>query len=408
MSCGCSSKVNCTCNQCTSCPTVCVELLVSNSWNVPACGSSAILAVDGLTSVLVGAYVFNPTYGYFRITGFNSLNGQITVINECIEGNATPGTTVSADTTFIFSGPPSTAAVSIIDSFVMPACSGSVVVEVSGRPSVVIGAYIYTPDVGWLEITAYDESTNLMTLKNNCTTGNVAAGSAVVAGSTFIFVAPPFNVEFIYNGGTSGGAVNAQTLTFVGTPTAYFTGMTILWKAGLTSTAASPTINVNGFGPIVMVDETLTGLPPGVIVTNTQYTMTYNGTNFVITSPTSSLQVSYTPTITTNGGGPISSTVIDNANWTFNFGSRTILLTLLFSTDMTLAVAPTIVSASIPFTSNDYVIKAGYVNDNANGTGIITVAPAGTVVTFTKDVAGSVYNASAVRVFGVQITFKVT
>lgn len=236
MSCGCSSsKSRCGCTEsCVTCPTVCVVLTVSNSWNIPACGSNAILAVDGLTSVLVGAYVYNPDFGSFKIVGFNSLNGQITVENECIDGNASPGTTVPADTEFIFSSAPTSAAVSILDAWITPACSGTEVVTVSAHPSVVIGTYLYNPDYGWYEITAYDPNTNILTLKNNCSTGNIAAGSAVPAGTVFIFTDPPYNTEFIYNGGTSAGAVNAQTLTFVSTLAAYFTGMTVLFTAGLT------------------------------------------------------------------------------------------------------------------------------------------------------------------------------
>lgn len=114
MSCGCRSSScsssNCSCSNCSpcepECATVCSALTISNSWNVPACFSSAVLSVPGLTTVLIGAYIWNPTYGWFRITGFDSVNGQLTIYNECITGNATAGTVVPSDTQFVFGAPP--------------------------------------------------------------------------------------------------------------------------------------------------------------------------------------------------------------------------------------------------------------------------------------------------------------
>lgn len=410
MSCGCSPRVKCTCSttDCvTTCPNVCTVLTVSNSWNMPACGSSAILAVDGLTSVLVGAYVYNPDVGYLRITGFNSLNGQITVENECIDGNIEPGATIPADTEFIFASAPSTAATTILSSWVVPACSASVVVTISGRSSIVIGSYIYTPAFGWFQITAFDPDTNLLTIKNNCSTGNAAAGTAVVAGTVFIFTDPPYNTEFIYNGGTSAGSANAQTITFVSTATAYFTGMKILFKAGLSSTVASPTVDVNGFGPIVLVDQTLVALPANVIRVNVQYEILYNGTNFVVVSPASTPIITYSPTLTTDGTGAFATNVFTESNWQFDFTSRSCSLNLLFSTSMAGLVTATYVAASLPFTaSNSFTIPA-YVNDVAAGSGNAAVS-ANTTVRFKKDVAGTAYSASTGRIFGVEGTFKVT
>lgn len=110
-SCGCNkcSCKTCTCSTtCPDCTVVCAALVVQNAWNVPACDASAVLSVPGLTTVLIGSYVWNPTYGWFRITAFDSVNGQITVINECIEGNADPGTVVPALTVFVFGAPPGT------------------------------------------------------------------------------------------------------------------------------------------------------------------------------------------------------------------------------------------------------------------------------------------------------------
>jgi len=79
---------------------------VDNSWNVPACGESAVLSVAGLKSVEIGGFVWNSEYGYFEITAFNAATGEITVINNCTEGNAAAGTNVPACTDFIVTAPP--------------------------------------------------------------------------------------------------------------------------------------------------------------------------------------------------------------------------------------------------------------------------------------------------------------
>src|SRR4030067_2607388 len=88
----CGTLQTCSCQTlCPECSQICSALIVNNAWNVPACGSSAVLSVPGLTVALLGSYIWNPTYGWFRITGFDSVNGQLTVLNECLTGNAAPG-----------------------------------------------------------------------------------------------------------------------------------------------------------------------------------------------------------------------------------------------------------------------------------------------------------------------------
>lgn len=103
--CGSYSSCGCT-KECPSCAAVCASLQVNNAWNVPACSAQAVLSVPGLTTLLIGSYVWNPTYGWFRVTAFDSVNGQVTVINECLAANAAPGTVVPALTEFIFGTPP--------------------------------------------------------------------------------------------------------------------------------------------------------------------------------------------------------------------------------------------------------------------------------------------------------------
>jgi hypothetical protein len=106
----CSSCSSCSCSSCTStataCTEICTALVISNAWNVPACSASAVLSVPGLETLLVGSYLWNPTYGWFRVTAFDSVNFQITVYNECFAANAAAGTVVPAGTQFVFGAPP--------------------------------------------------------------------------------------------------------------------------------------------------------------------------------------------------------------------------------------------------------------------------------------------------------------
>lgn len=105
MGCGCTSPCSCSSSS-SNCSEVCTAIVVTNSWNVPACDESAVLVVSGLKTVLIGSWIYNPTYGYFKITAFNSVTKQLTVLNECSSGNADPGTVVSVGTKFILSAPP--------------------------------------------------------------------------------------------------------------------------------------------------------------------------------------------------------------------------------------------------------------------------------------------------------------
>lgn len=178
----------CVCPQCTA---VCTALVVSNSWNVPACGAEAVLSIPGLTTVLIGAYIYNPTYGRFRITAFDSVNQQVTVINECLSGNAAPGTVVPALTSFIFSAPPSSGDATNISSWSIPTCDNTATIETAGLTNVVIGSYLWNPTYGYFQVAAFDSSNGEITVLNECFAENAAALTVVPAGTTFLFVDTP-------------------------------------------------------------------------------------------------------------------------------------------------------------------------------------------------------------------------
>lgn len=84
------------------------ELTIANSWNIPDCGGSAVLSVSGLRGLLIGSYLWNGSYGYFQVIGFNAATNQVTIQNNCNDGNAEVGTQVPACSEFVVVDPPST------------------------------------------------------------------------------------------------------------------------------------------------------------------------------------------------------------------------------------------------------------------------------------------------------------
>lgn len=83
-----------------------VGLRIESAWNIPKFGASAVLSVPGTSVVPVGAVLWHPTYGYFKISGFDSDQRLLTLTNEGASGNLPPGTQVPACTVFTVSPPP--------------------------------------------------------------------------------------------------------------------------------------------------------------------------------------------------------------------------------------------------------------------------------------------------------------
>jgi len=81
-------------------------LQIQSAWNIPSCGSSAVLSVPGLTAASVGSTIWHESYGYFEIIAYDVIGQTITIQNNCTEGNAAPGTQVASCTTFTISPPP--------------------------------------------------------------------------------------------------------------------------------------------------------------------------------------------------------------------------------------------------------------------------------------------------------------
>lgn len=81
-------------------------LNVANSWNVPACGGASTLSIPGLSDIVIGSYLWHPTYGYYQVLAFNPSNSQVVVQNNCTANNAAIGTQIPACTAFVVTDPP--------------------------------------------------------------------------------------------------------------------------------------------------------------------------------------------------------------------------------------------------------------------------------------------------------------
>lgn len=82
----------------------------TNSWNVPLCGQTSILNVDGVQGVSIGSYLWHTNYGYFEVTSVDTDKGQIGITNNCNTGNADVGTQIPACTCFVVTAAPADAA----------------------------------------------------------------------------------------------------------------------------------------------------------------------------------------------------------------------------------------------------------------------------------------------------------
>jgi hypothetical protein len=98
----------CTCSVQT-CAEVCSALTIKSSWNIPACQDIATVYVPGLEKIQLGSYLWNAGYGYFLVQAINPFNNQLTIKNQCLNGNADAGTLVPSCTSFMVSAPPVTA-----------------------------------------------------------------------------------------------------------------------------------------------------------------------------------------------------------------------------------------------------------------------------------------------------------
>lgn len=82
------------------------------------------------------------------------------------------------------------------------------------------------------------------------------------------------------------GAADAAVITLSPVPASYVTGMVVRFKAIAANATTTPTINVNGLGAKTIVKTVNTALAANDILANQFVELIYDGTNFVMLSPT--------------------------------------------------------------------------------------------------------------------------
>lgn len=87
-------------------------------------------------------------------------------------------------------------------------------------------------------------------------------------------------------GGVDTGAANAYILNFTANFTAYADGIIIYWIPSNTNTSSASTVNVNGLGPVAILNQNGGTLAPGQIRANQVVQMMYQGTGFRLLSST--------------------------------------------------------------------------------------------------------------------------
>lgn len=279
--CGCGSWNSCTCSSSctttlTNCTDLCGSLIVQNSWNVPACDANATLTLPKLKNVLVGGYIWNPTYGYFYVTSFNAVTGEMVVTNLCNTGNATAGTIVPALTMFTLTAPPIEIdnLITVSNAWAMPACAGNVTLTTPNLKSALVGSNIWNPTVGYLEIVSYNTSTFELVVTNNCVAGNAAPTTAVLAGALFTVTPEPAGGEDLSwspvvsaaSGTISAQTINEATYNKVGN-LRHFT-VSVSFTTSATPASIGITLPTAAIGMNGSVNLIGAGADAGVVITN--------------------------------------------------------------------------------------------------------------------------------------------
>lgn len=119
---------------------------VENSFNMPACEGSAQLKLFNVSTLAVGAYLWNVSVGYLQIIAFDIYTGIATVQNNCDVGNVAVGTSIPACTLFTVTDPPPAAAggssptgIFVAIDFTAPDVGTCVLITVTGVTGLAVG-----------------------------------------------------------------------------------------------------------------------------------------------------------------------------------------------------------------------------------------------------------------------------
>jgi hypothetical protein len=75
---------------------------VKNEWAVPQSDELLWLDLPALVDVLIGSCLWNPDYGFFKITAYDRQAHKVQVQRKDVAGTASAGTVIPMCTKFIF------------------------------------------------------------------------------------------------------------------------------------------------------------------------------------------------------------------------------------------------------------------------------------------------------------------
>lgn len=122
-------------------------------------------------------------------------------------------------------------------------------------------------------------------------------------------------------GGVDTGVANAYILNFTANFTAYQDGIVIYWIPSNTNTGAS-TVNVNGLGPVDILNQNGAALTAGQLIANQIAVMMYSGTGFSLISSGLVSGAAQTVFIARRSTGAGDQTLTNNATTTVVFDTE--------------------------------------------------------------------------------------
>lgn len=185
-------------------------------------------------------------------------------------------------------------------------------------------------------------------------------------------------------GGVDTGVANAYVLTFVANFTAYTDGITIIWIPANTNTGPS-TMNVNGLGPVNILNANGSALSTGQLQANTPVTILYRGGSFTLVSPPTGIPVRVYKTAATARASTTTATADPHLLVTGGSGTFAVEALLLFN-ESTTGVGGIKIGfyalGAAGLVVNPEMLISGTVNATAfTGKGTWNVSPAVTPIT---------------------------
>lgn len=200
------------------------------------------------------------------------------------------------------------------------------------------------------------------------------------------------------------GSTDDYAVTLAPVPTAYFTGMTVKFKANTANTGAS-TLNVNSLGAKTIKKNYNSDLATGDILANQLVSVIYDGTNFQMLSPSAGLSAASTDGWTDHSAytwtyASASTFTIAGVDLTTTFTKGTrlkftqttvkyaVVVSSTFSTNTTVTIAVntdyTIANAAITSPYYSYAASPAGYPTYFNNTGITAVGSGGSIGTYAE------------------------